>query len=175
MGIRRKNKSKINQFLMNAVRYFELLYDCKVDCKFVFFEGFVDTKTRGFYDLVSNTVTLLGCHVLQRNRLVETLFHELIHYWQYKIEKTLQYVEKCPTYSFCGEINTSSHSKSLLNDVYHRSNDGRRHSYKFLFKENSTSSYSYYDKPHEVEARELAKNLRTLFMQSGHYKRTIKV
>lgn len=155
---------------MNAVRYFEQYYDCKVDCDITFDNEFINSNVFGCYLTFLNVIKIFGCHHRQRNDLVEALFHELIHYRQYKVLKTLHLVKKCKTYLFCGEVTTSLRSRSLLNDVYHRTD--LEDSHMLCFRGIPVNNYTYENMSHEIEARQLSKIIRDSFMKSN-MKRTI--
>ncbi len=148
------------KYLQSALEFFKKKHglnsiDCQIgyvsnlDCWSLFLGGFT---TLGSYDIVDNKITVYGCNHYSRNQLVKTLFHELIHYWQSKIVKTLKRVAHIHNGELCQDFNEN---RSLIKDWYHCYPQVMR----IVHNNVDTTNIDYRNKPHEIEARQLANEL----------------
>lgn len=171
------------QYLESAVQFFKRKFGIdKVDCGFKF-EPFqkgyrkipkeylaLFPITLGYYDPFTNTIGINGIDQRSRNELVETMFHELAHWWQHKIVGTLEILRVPPQSCGCGDCNDVVTEKSVLDDYYHQytrplSPYARK---KVFYNKIDTTSIIYWDKPYEVEARKMAEELFKEWNQPEH-------
>ena len=167
-------KEPPTKYLESAIQFFQSKFGIdKVDCKFeytTFKEHYHNIPkkyrlilpvTLGYYDPFTNTIGINGVDRRQRNELVGTMFHELVHWWQHRVIKTLNYLTAPPLKCGCFDIDDVIDDKPVLNDCYHQytrpaSPYGRK---KLFYNSTDTTDIRYWEKPHEVEARKMAKEL----------------
>ncbi len=151
------------QYLESAVSFFKKKHgltsiDCEIEYRrhrdtgvlVAFFGRFT---TLGDYDIVTNKIRIHGCDYYSRNQLVNTLFHELTHYWQSKIVKTLKRLTLIPNGELCQDFNEN---RSLINDWYHTYPKVSKAVY---YNNVDTTNIDYRNKPHEIEARKMAEEM----------------
>ena len=113
------------KYLQSALEFFKKKHGLtSIDCQ-IEYKRYRDTKvlttffgrftTLGSYDIVDNKIQVYGCDYYPRNQLVSTLFHELVHYWQAKIIKSLK-KEFIHLDEFCQGFNET---RSFITDWYH--------------------------------------------------------
>jgi len=141
------------EYFNSAILFFEEQYKCKVNCKIQYHDD-RSFFFKGVYSSDENSIDIYGVSVYDRKQLVTTLFHELVHYWQHKVVKTLHYIplsdfgipEFCQIYS--------GYSLSKINNY---------RDVLILFNDIDTTRMPYEDKPHEIEAIELSEKLNEEF------------
>lgn len=79
------------KLLEEAEYFFAEQYNVDVDCNFIFNAACLGT-CRGVYNFSSNLIEVYGISTYSQRELAITTFHELIHYWQHKIVKTLDLI-----------------------------------------------------------------------------------
>lgn len=131
-----------NSYIDSVIHFFKQKYNIKdVDCKIEFFDEEYSILL-GSYNNKTNVITI--CSKLNTNDLTETLFHELIHWWQFKVKKSLKIENVNMNMDFCQS---------------HRRRQRHKKVSMKLFNGICTDNISYYIKPHEEEARKLSKEL----------------
>jgi len=148
------------KYLQSALEFFKKKHgltsiDCQIEYKrhrdtqalTAFFGGFT---TLGSYDIVDNKIRVYGCDYYPRNQLVNTLFHELVHYWQAKILKSLKRITMVRNGEMCQDHYPD---KPLITDWYH---SYPKITMRIAHNDVDTTDIDYRNKPHEIEARKLA-------------------
>lgn len=146
-------KSHTTEYLNSAIKFFEGQYNCKVNCKIQYHDN-QSLFFKGVYSPDENTIDIYGVSVYDEKQLVTTLFHELVHYWQHKVVKTLHSIplSEFGIPEFCQSYGGYSRSKiNNYRDVL------------ILFNGIDTTRIPYEDKPHEIEACELSEELNEEF------------
>lgn len=160
---RRRKKNHLNtlRYLHGALEFFKQFHKlssitCEID-----FSYELSRNTLGYYDIEKNKIKIYFCHIRSRNELVKTLLHELVHYWQAQIVKTLKIVSFIRNEDFCQSF---PENRSCLLDAYHSPEFQVK---KVLYQNIDTSVIDYWDRPHEMEARQKSQELFTAWNESG--------
>lgn len=152
------------RYLESALAFFKRKYglsdvSCSVEYKrhrdtLVLRRFFGIIHVKGHYTPTENKIGIEGCDCRSRNELVHTLFHELVHYWQYMIVKKLRYVffEQNTNPSGC----QPSGERVILDDWYHTY---PKQVPVLYYDSIAVDSIDYWNRPYEIEARELADKL----------------
>ena len=146
------------EYLNSAISFFEEQYNCKINCKIQYHDE-RSIFFKGVYSPDENIIDIYGVAVYDNKQLVTTLFHELVHYWQHKIVKSLHSIplSEFGIPDFCQDHSGYSSKIKNYRDVL------------ILFNGIDTTHIPYEDKPHEIEARELSEELNNKF-EKAHNK-----
>jgi hypothetical protein len=155
-------KSHTVEYLNSAIKFFEDQYKCKVNCDIKYHDS-QSLFFKGVYSPDENTIDIYGLSLYDKKQVVTTLFHELVHYWQHKVVKTLHSIpmSEFGIPEFCQIHGGYSNSKiNNYRDVL------------ILFNDIDTTRMPYEDKPHEIEARELSEKLNNEFERTNDEKQS---
>jgi hypothetical protein len=136
----------------SVICFFKKKYNLSETCDIEFKNGINFNDILGSYSTTESKITIYGLRFFSHNTTIKTLFHELIHYLQHKIWKTLRIIFEDRNDDFCQMFR--SPNESLIKDYYH---------YYFkpqvAYKEINTTNIRYLNKPQEIEARKLSGEL----------------
>lgn len=138
-------RTETENYLKKAVVFFEQKYNCKIKCAIKYYEH-GSFMFQGSYYPLDKSISIYGLGIYTNRELATTLFHELVHYWQHNVVKTLAAVTDID-HGFC------------QNDGGYRRRKKKNNPVRIFYSGKDTSTIEYENQPHEIEARELSAKL----------------
>jgi hypothetical protein len=144
------------QVLEDAIEFFKDFYRVKLyDVKYLFVPE-SNPVANGTYNRESQLVIVYGIDHNPIDSLLNTLFHELWHHYQYYIARTLKAESKVFITSSESLCQSVPWDEPRIRDIYHYP---YKVMYRTFFYSKDETDVKYWDKEYELEARDKASML----------------